>query len=213
MHSIAIFGGTFDPIHNGHIQTSINIQNTFHFDRYYFLPCKAPVLKSPSLANSEQRIAMLNLAIKPHPEFQLDLREIHRESPSYMVDTLESLRTENPTASVTLIIGHDAFLSLPQWHHWEKIPQLANLLVINRAELSRQKSITSEAIKKLLKNHQTKNKTDLLMSLAGSVVLFDAGNYTISSTLIREEIKQEKMTSGLLPDEVCNYIKQLQLYQ
>ncbi|MCL9684628.1 nicotinate-nucleotide adenylyltransferase [Legionella maioricensis] len=211
MRSIAILGGTFDPVHNGHIQTSLFIQSNFNFDDYFFLPCKTPTLKPPTCANTQQRIEMLQLAIKSHPDFKLDLREIKRDSPSYMVETLASFRKENTDAAITLIMGYDAFLSLPQWYQWEKIIKLANLLVINRNQFSTYPM--PEAIKMLLTEHKTEIKTDLLIKPAGTIYLFDAGNYEISSTHIREELKKNKPVETKLPKEVGEYIKQQELYR
>lgn len=167
MHSIAIFGGTFDPIHNGHLQTSKFIQTHIKFDSYIFLPCKTPTIKPPTLANNEQRVEMLKLAIKEVPDFKLDLREIERDTPSYMVETLESFRLEYPKSSITLIIGYDAFLSLPRWYQWEKIITLANLLVINRNEFARQ--AVPKTMQEFLEKYQTKSKAELLNMQAGRV--------------------------------------------
>lgn len=211
MNSIAIFGGTFDPIHQGHVQTSLSIQSNFNFDSYYFLPCKIPVLKSAAYANNQQRIDMIELVIKNHPEFKVDLREIKRDSPSYMVETLTSFREENKEASLTLILGYDAFLTLPQWHHWKEIIKLSNLLIINRNQFS---SVSMpEEIKELLMHHTTELKTDILSKKAGFIYLYDAGNYEISSTHIREALKKNKQMSEQVPEEVAQYIKQWALYQ
>lgn len=211
MRSIAIFGGTFDPIHNGHIQASLAIQASFHFDSYYFVPCKVPTIKPPSFANSQQRIEMIQLAIQNHKNFILDTREINRDTPSYMVETLESFRKENEEASITLVMGYDALISLPKWHEWKKIIQLANLLVINRHEFA-QHPIPDE-INLLLKKHQSERKSQLLTNKAGVIILWDAGNYKISSTSIREEIKQKKNMEQMIPNDVYEYIKEWQLYQ
>ncbi|MCE0723497.1 MULTISPECIES: nicotinate-nucleotide adenylyltransferase [Legionella] len=211
MHSIAIFGGTFDPIHNGHLQASKFIQTHIKFDSYIFLPCKTPTIKPPTLANNEQRVEMLKLAIKEIPDFKLDLREIERDTPSYMVETLKSFRLEYSKASITLIIGYDAFLSLPRWHQWEKIITLANLLVINRKEFARQ--AVPEIMQEFLEKHQIKSKIELLNTQAGSVFLFDAGNYDISSTFIREEIEKGADVKNMLPHTVYEYIKDQGLYQ
>ncbi|BCA95282.1 putative nicotinate-nucleotide adenylyltransferase [Legionella antarctica] len=211
MHSIAILGGTFDPVHNGHIQTSLSIQSNFKFDDFYFLPCKAPTLKLPTCARPVQRIEMLQIAIKHYPDFKLDLREIRRDSPSYMVETLASFREEMKNTAITLIMGYDAFLSLPQWHQWHRIIELANLLVINRSLFS--KHPIPEAIKKLLIQHETKRKTQLLTQPAGAVFLFNAGNYEISSTHIRDDLKKNKSVETRLPGEVYEYIKTQELYQ
>jgi nicotinate-nucleotide adenylyltransferase len=211
MHSIAIFGGTFDPVHNGHILTSIAIQAYFGFDSYYFLPCKNPILKAPTSANSQQRVEMLQLATKNHENFKLDLREIRRDSPSYMVETLAKIREENKIDSITLIMGYDAFLSLPFWHQWKKMIKLANLLVIKRNHYSNYS--VPESIQKLLNRHKTEVKTELLTKPSGRIYLFNAGNYDISSTDIRKELKKNKNKDPRLPKEVYEYIKLKGLYQ
>lgn len=210
MHSIAIFGGTFDPIHNGHLQTSLAIQTYFKFDDYVFLPCKIPAIKPPALANNQQRINMIELAIKNYPSLKIDLREIERDTPSYMVDTLESFRLQYPEAAITLIIGYDSFISLPRWYQWEKLITLANILVINRDEFAQQE--IPIVMHNFLKTHQSNDQNALLKHQAGTVFLFDAGHYVISSTAIREELKQEKDVSLKLPKEVYQYIKDEGLY-
>ena len=211
MHTIAIFGGTFDPIHNGHLQVSLNLQNTFHFHDYFFLPCKIPVLKSNAIATNQERIDMIKLAIKDHSKFHLDLREINRKTASYMFDTLNDFRIEYPQASISLIIGYDAFLLLPQWFKWQKILDLAHLLVINRKTFSHQS--IPKILQSLLQEHQTKNKSKILNTAAGSIILFNAGDYNLSSTAIREAIKHKLDFSKQVPLEVEQYIKQLRLYQ
>lgn len=210
MHSIALFGGTFDPIHNGHIKTSINIQKYFNFDSYRFLPCKTPAIKPPTIANTEQRITMLELAIKKLELFQIDLREIERTSPSYMVETLQSLRREHKESSITLIIGYDAFLSLPKWHQWEKLIEFAHLLIINRGLYNNE--VTPSPLSALLKKHQVSEKEPLINYKAGAIYEFNAGNYPISSTEIRSLLKEQQNVSSLLPKEVYNYIKLQGLY-
>jgi nicotinate-nucleotide adenylyltransferase len=212
MRSIAIFGGSFDPIHNGHLKISIAIQTQFNFDSYIFLPCKTPAIKPPTHANSQQRIEMIRLAIKGQHHFKLDLREIQRDTPSYMVKTLESFRVEYPQASITLILGYDAFLSLASWYQWEKIILLSHLLVIDRDAFSKQPVL--EIMQEFLKKHQTRNKIDLLSTQAGTVYLFNAGHYNISSTLIREEIKKKgNNVKNKLPQTVYEFIMTQDLYQ
>ena len=211
MHSIAIFGGTFDPIHNGHVLTSINIQNYFHFDSYTLLPCKVPTLKPAALATNQQRIDMIQLAIKELPCFKVDLREIERATPSYMVETLQSFRLEYPTASITLIMGYDSFVSLPLWHQWEDIIVLANILVINRNEFAQHE--LTQTMHAFLKKHQSKNKMDILQRQASTIFLFDAGHYNISSTQIREQLGKNEGLNHQLPKRVYEYIKDAGLYQ
>lgn len=211
MQHLAIFGGTFDPVHNGHLQTSLRIQAFFKFDSYIFLPCKIPLIKPAALASDQQRINMIELAIKQYPDFKLDLREIERDSPSYMVDTLNSFRMEFPDASITLIIGYDAFISLPRWHQWHTLITLANILVINRHEFATH--LMPEVMHEFLSKFQEKEKSKFLNEKAGTVFLFDAGHYEISSTAIRKEINKKKDISLQLPKDVYKYIKDEGLYQ
>ncbi|MGC1182265.1 nicotinate-nucleotide adenylyltransferase [Legionella sp.] len=210
MDSLAIFGGTFDPIHNGHLQTSLNIQTHFKFDSYVFLPCKIPITKPPPLANTQQRIKMIQLAIKDYPSLNIDLREITRDSPSYMVETLESFRLEFPQAAITLIMGYDSFSLLPTWYQWKKLITLGNILVINRNDFYRPQ--LSELLQNFLKKYQCKEKTAILKNQSGAIFFFNAGYYEISSTKIREEIKQGKEVDSKLPKAVYHYIRDEGLY-
>ena len=209
MYSIAIFGGTFDPVHNGHIKTNLAIQKEFNFDSYRFIPCKLPAIKPASTASAEQRVEMLHLAIKNYPKFEIDLREINRSTPSYMVETLESLRVQYKEASITLILGYDAFSSLPKWHQWQEIIKFANLLVINRETF---KLELSESLNNLMQIHLTKNKKAILKSQAGLIYIYNAGAYSISSTQIRAALKEESAVAHQLPKEVEDYIRLNRLY-
>ncbi len=209
MYSIAIFGGTFDPIHNGHIQTSLVIQEAFHFDSYRFIPCKLPTIKPPSEATTAQRVYMLELAIKNYKQFEIDLREINRTTPSYMVETLQGLRDEYKHAAITLILGYDAFLTLPKWHHWQELIKLANLLIINRDSFNLK---LSESLQSFQEQHLVKNKEVILNHHAGTIYQFNAGNYPISSTQIKTQLRENLDVSNQIPRDVYQYIKTHKLY-
>lgn len=211
MQSIAVFGGTFDPVHNGHIQTCISIQAAFHFDVFYFIPCKVPTLKSPATATNQQRIDMLQLAINHLQNTRIDLREIERDTPSYMVETLTSLRAEHKSAAITLIIGYDAFLSLPQWHQWSKLIDLANLVVIDRPLPSHVP--LPAPLQAILQKHQVNKPQQCLQQKAGAIYLYNAGHYDISSTEIRACLQRKQDVGRLVPKEVIDYIKNSKLYQ
>lgn len=211
MLRIAILGGTFDPIHNGHLKTSLIINKHFNFNSFIFLPCKTPTLKAPPLASNAQRIEMIKLAIQDHCHFKLDLREIDRDTPSYMVDTLKSFRREFPKASITLIIGYDAFLSLPYWHQWQKIITLAHLVVINRSEFA--KVPVPEIMHEFLNSYQKSDRSLVSQTQGGCVYLFDAGTYEISSSSIRRDLNKGLDVTNKIPHLVYEYIKSQGLYQ
>lgn len=209
---IVIFGGSFDPVHNGHIKTALSVQNTFHFDRFIFLPCNIPALKNATIATSQQRLDMLKLAIMNYPEFEVDPREIERSGPSYTMDTLNSFRRElGKKASITLLIGMDAFYSLTKWHCWEDILNQCNLLVMER-KTSIHSSMPVK-IKTLLTKHEMVNDPHTLVnSEKGLIVRYDAGHYPISSSELRKKMMEGDTIKAFVPENVYDYIKLGGLY-
>lgn len=210
MQTIAIYGGAFDPVHKAHIATALSIQSVFHFDKIIFIPCKETLLKAAASANSAQRVAMLELALKEHPSFSIDLREINRKTPSFMVETLQSFRTEFPNSSITLILGEDAWSQLPKWHLWENILQLANLLIMKRPGGSGDGE--TKVLQKLLEKHGALLPKDITNHKAGKIIQFDAGNYKIASRDIRTLIKMGGPLEAYLPSAVIAYIRDEKLY-
>ncbi len=210
LKSIAIYGGAFDPVHMGHINTAKHTQDKLHFDEFFFLPCKAPLLKNPVKADAKHRIRMLELALKDYSEFKIDQREIERDTPSYMIQTLKSYREDYPEASLTLIMGTDAFAKLPQWHEWEKILKLANIMVIYRPEYDID-SFPAEVIQ-LLNRHEAAHPDKLFTHQNGVICRINAGHYPISSTDIRYCIKNNNQSDIELPETVYQYIQHNNLY-
>jgi len=210
VNNIIIFGGSFDPPHNGHLNTALAVQKSFHFDHFIFLPCKQPILKDATLASAQQRVTLLELALADHPEFKIDTREINRESPSYMVTTLTDLRKElgNNTA-ITILIGLDAFLQLPQWHEWEKILTLANLLVIDRPGSNYK---LPPILKNLLLTNEIFDKKRLLTQSCGAIYRYNAGQYPISSSWLRKEIKEGRTIKPYVPTRVFEFLQTNNIY-
>ena len=215
MNNLLIFGGTFNPIHCGHLNTAITVQQFFHFERVAFLPCKLPVLDKQSLtAPIQHRLIMLNLALAEqakHYHFYVASNEIVRDSPSYTLTTLNEFRNECGQAlPITLLLGLDTFCQLPQWHQWEQLIKLANLLVINRTGYS-ENQLPAE-MKALLLAHETADPKALLKRSHGLIARFDAGNYDISSTRVRNSLIAKKLPNNFLPKTVSNYIIEKKLY-
>lgn len=212
LHNLIIYGGSFDPIHYGHLNTALAIQRQFNFQRFIFLPCKTPILKSATMASCTQRHEMLKLALITNSAFEIDLREMERETPSFMVDTLESFHheAENPLA-ITLLIGMDVFMQLPQWHCWQKLLTLCHLLVIERPEAMLQN--LPACLKHLLADHETSNQQLLYNQAGGKIFRFDAGQYPISSTQLRKARATGASIRPFLPPAVYQYIEEQALYQ
>lgn len=206
-----IFGGTFDPVHNGHINVAMNVQSNYNFERFIFLPCKTPLLKNNSRATPQQRLEMLNIALKIYPgyNFETDSREILRDSPSYMVTTLEDYRREvGDNIAITLLMGRDSFSDLPRWYNWKELLSLCNILVIDRPG----NSDFSSTILTLLEKHETHDAANLKKNAHGVIYRFNAGNYEVSSTSIRHLLAENKTSNLPLPLSIKKYIKNNNLY-
>lgn len=211
MKSILIYGGSFDPPHLGHFKTALAVQNDVHFETVFFLPCKTPVLKRPTHAEAGHRLKMLQLMLQDHPEFKISTVELDRNTPSYMTETLRQIReTVGPACSITLLLGMDAFLNLSQWHAFETLPMLCNLLVIKRQGVS---TTTAPAPLAQLFEATNLNPCDLLNHPNGKIAYFNAGDYPISSTDIREKIRLGNDVSNQLPEAIDDYIKRHGLYR
>jgi len=206
---IGIFGGTFDPIHDGHLRAALEILQKLQLKEVRFVPCKKPVHEKVSHAHTEERLAMVKSAIKDIPGLCIDDREILRETPSYMVTTLESLREELGKTPIFLILGVDAFAKLDSWHQWEKLIELSHIIVINRPGHALPQS---GKVVDLMKQYQTNQAEELYHSPAGKILFLATTPLDISSTQIRNDISAGKNTTYLIPDEVYDYIRKHHLY-
>jgi nicotinate-nucleotide adenylyltransferase len=129
---VGVFGGTFDPIHYGHLRTALEIQMRLDLAHVRFVPCNLPPTDKAPLLSARDRFNMVAAAIESEPTFVADHRELDRPGVSYSVETLASLRAELPTTPIAMIVGMDAFLSLPTWHRWQAILDLAHIVVAHR---------------------------------------------------------------------------------
>ena len=132
MNPMGILGGTFDPIHYAHLRTAFELQQALRLKEIRFLPAGNPPHRDQPLADPQLRLKMVQAATAGQPGFVVDDREVRKEGPSYSVETLAELRHEYPDRSLCMIVGMDAFLSLPKWHQWRELLQLAHLVVAHR---------------------------------------------------------------------------------
>lgn len=207
---IALLGGTFDPIHNGHLLSAQELAEVLGADECRFIPCHKPPHRGEPGATSEQRLAMVALAIEGDKRLTVDGRELRRDQLSYTIDTLIELREEcGELAVLCWAMGTDAFNQLSTWHRWQELLNYAHIIVMARpgAELSQ---AGPEA--DLLSVQQAHSVEQLLESTAGRVLLQTLTPYPISATAIRKAICQNETVDGYLPKKVQNYIKQHQLY-
>lgn len=206
----AFMGGTFDPIHNGHLRSALEIQQWLGIEQVCLIPAKIPVHRAQPGCTSEQRLKMVQAAVTNVAELSADAREILSEQPSYSLLTLQSLRAElGASHSICMIMGMDAFLSLPQWHNWQQFMSLCHILVVKRPGYPFQ---PCQQLQAFLVQHQTQRKHDVLTKPAGHVLLHEQTPLEISATQIRQLIGQNLSPRYLLPDNVWRYIKQHNLY-
>ena len=210
---IAILGGTFNPIHNGHLYLADQLQKKLNFSAIRFMPAAIPALKDQPNISAEQRAEMVELAIKQHPHFTLDTRELKREGNSYTIDSLISLRQElGEKTSLCWLMGADAFAQLNQWHRWQALLNYAHLIVVHRPHSNDLNHLNAE-VKALLDAHATTNIQALAQQASGKILVQEIAALDISSTQIREQLNQREAISQLIPAKVLNYIHQHHLYE
>ncbi len=200
---IGIFGGTFDPIHFGHLRTSLEVQQALGLEELRLIPLRDPPHREQPGATPQQRLEMIRAAIADAPAFRLDTRELEREGKSYSVRTLRSLREELGDTPLCLIIGSDAFRGFPTWHKPEEILNLAHIVVMQRPGDDRP-DLYPERI--------THAINDLRGSPAGRIWLQPVTQLEISATRIRELIRSGESPRYLLPEPVLEIIRRDGLY-
>lgn len=207
---IGILGGTFDPIHHGHLRLAIELYERLNLDRIHLIPSAYPPHREQPSASAELRLAMVQAAIAGVEGLVADDRELRRAAPSYMVDTLCSLREEFPERSLCLILGMDAFMGLPQWHQWERLIEYAHLVIVQR--LGKLLPM-SEVIRDFLNTHQVTELQELERRTAGAIFIQEIPMLTISATQIRALLSMGKNPCYLLPEHVLDLINTHQLYR
>ena len=207
---IAVFGGTFDPIHYGHLRPLWEVKQVLGLEEVRLIPCFIPPHRDAPGATAEQRLEMLQLALKSVPGFVIDERELQRGGPSsYMVDTLQSLRDELGQTPLCLIMGLDAFLGLESWYQWQRLHELAHIIVTQRpgSELPEDGTVAE-----LINKTRAKDVSELFAQAAGKTYFQPVTQLDISATAIREQIACGQDVRFLMPDSVRHYIETEGLY-
>lgn len=202
---IGILGGSFDPIHNGHMQLAEQVGLHLDLDEIHFLPCATPVHRDKPRASNADRAQMIELAIAGNKRFRLNTLELDRGGRSYMIDTLRQIRVQNPDDTIILILGVDAFNHFPSWQSPNQILQLAHLVVCRRpgAELD-QSSYANQRV----------NSIQILSEQNHSCILpLEIDENSCSSTQVRQLLEQQNRANRCLPPAVYQFILSNHLYE
>ena len=210
MEPIGIFGGTFDPIHYGHLRAAFELLLRLELAEVRFIPNgDPPHREGGAIANAKQRLGMVAQATAGQPGFVVDDRELRRDGPSYTVDTLAELRAEFPSRSLCLIVGMDAFLGLPKWYRWQQVLEQAHVVVAHRPGW---RAPDAGPLGELLRERGTNKSKDLHTRQVGSIYVHAVTQLEISSTALRGLICNGGDPRFLIPDAVRQYISEHNCY-
>ena len=220
MKKIGLLGGTFDPIHHGHLRSALDAKLVLELDEVRFIPCHIPPHKSgENISDSEQRKQMVELAIADQSAFSLDARELAKDSPSYTFETLQSIRAEHKEDQLFFIMGMDSLLSLHTWHRWQELLDYAHLVVTKRPgnQVATANPEVSQLIADKSNNSLNTDQSGIggirTNNKFGEIFILETPELEISSTDIRRFIQNKKSCQYLLPQTVETFILEQKLYQ
>ncbi len=207
---ICILGGTYDPVHFGHLRTALDVRQALGIPRVHLLPCRVPPHRDEPHLSADARLTLLELAVQNEPALQIDTRELEREGPSWMVDTLRSLRKDiGPDEPLCLALGMDALSGLAGWHNWREIPGLCHLVVMHRAGYDWPRE---GEVAEWLKTARMDDVTTLHDAPAGWAAAVRVTQLDISSTSVRALLADGQSARYLLPESVLERMTQENWY-
>lgn len=206
---VAVFGGTFDPVHLGHLRPALEVAEALAVSELRMMPARIPPHRGDPGASADDRVAMLERALAGQDRLVLDRRELERDGPSYSVDTLASLREEFPDRPLALVVGEDAFAGFSQWHRWQDIPALAHLVVMTRPGAPR---VLDAALEDLRARCRVDDAAALHGAPAGRLLALPVTPLDIAASDIRALLAAGRDPRWLLPGPVLDYIRERGLY-
>ncbi len=214
---LGIFGGTFNPVHYGHLAAAQEVSERLGLDRVLFIPSYLPPHKQETVPAASHRLEMVRLAVTGNPVFAASDIEMRRGGRSYTIDTVETLLRDHPGSDLFFLIGLDSFLEIHTWHEWERLLTLCRFVVLSRpgyrfaalAELA----VVDQALPEQLAALDRGERKDAEARIGTSVVFFlSVPLYDISSTGIRRRVREGQSIKYLLPEPVETYIIKNNLY-
>ena len=209
MRPIGVFGGTFDPIHYGHLRTALELRALLDLGAVHFVPCANPPHRTMPMTDGRLRLRMVEAAIRGEAGFVADDRELTRAGVSYTIDTLQSFRAEFAGRSLCLLLGMDAFLGLPGWYRWQDLTTLAHIVVAHRPGWQ---VPTTGLLGALLKERGAKSVAELAVLPAGRIHVLPVTQLEISSTDLRDSLRARRDPKFLVPDSVREIIIDTECY-
>ena len=197
---IGIYGGSFDPVHLGHLKTATSLKTELKLDHLFLLPCCEPVHKDELKYSSKDRLKMLNLAVENFSTLEIDSREILRGGGSYMIDTLHELKQIYKDEPICLIIGMDSFIKIKTWKEWQEFSKLVHLVILQRQGFN----LTDSSLDSF---HNSKEVNQLQLEPNGLLYFSNCPKINISSSDIRSRIDANQNLDDLLPKSVINYLR------
>jgi nicotinate-nucleotide adenylyltransferase len=204
-----VFGGTFDPVHFGHLRPALEVMEKLGLAEVRMLPSARPPHRGQPRVTAEHRLAMLKLALTGQSRLVADDCELRREGPSYMVDTLETLQQGSPSVPLALIIGQDAANGLDRWHDWRRLFELAHIVVMRRPDAE---ACYGTPLADEMNGRLAESPSCLHRKAAGCVLPLQITQLDISATTIRGMFARGRSPDFLTPPAVIEYIREHQLY-
>ncbi|MFP4648673.1 MAG: nicotinate-nucleotide adenylyltransferase [Halorhodospira sp.] len=209
LRTIGLLGGTFDPIHYGHLRPAEEVREALLLSELRLIPARIPPHRAQPRVGPEQRAELVRLAVADHPSACIDERELHRDGPSYTVDTLAELRAELSDVTLCLILGYDTFLGLPMWSRWRQLLEQAHIVVTERPGV---RGAIPAALHDEVVRRQSSDPADLRRSPAGHILFQAVTPVDISATGIRRALALGQSVRYLMPEAVRRRIAEAGLY-
>lgn len=210
---IGVYGGSFDPVHLGHLGVASAALSSLNLDQVIFVPNGQPPHRDNSVAGNENRLRLLQMALRDFPKFEIDDHEINKPSTSWTIETLEYFREQWPQEAVCLIVGSDAFRHIDSWHRWQELLDFAHIQVVSRKGDS---EALPRVVQEYLKSHQVDDLNSIQFvqgqTFSGAIQWLDADVPGVSSTEVRTAIQSGANLTALLPEIVASTITEEKIY-